>query len=108
MFENCQTPEEDRVLIRNFERPSQVYADCYTRNIFKLLDLTNADNTVNTVKLGKQFTDYGKPLPSDLETIGGINIDKETSALTDKLFLFMKNNKEDIFLTYYGNVNEKF
>lgn len=101
VFKICNTSELDRKLIQNFEKPSQMFAECYTRYIFKVLDLTNADNTVNTVKFAMYFTDFGKAIPADLETIGGSDIDKETSNLTEKLFLFLKNNKKDLLFIYY-------
>lgn len=56
---------------------------------------------MNTVKFAMYFTDFGKAIPADLETIGGSDIDKETSNLTEKLFLFLKNNKKDLLFIYY-------
>lgn len=102
VFKICNTSKLDRKLIQHFEQPTQMSAECYTRNIFKVLDLTNADNTVNTVKFAIYFTAFGKAIPFDLKTIGGFDIDKVTSNLAEKLFLFLKNNKKDLLFIYYN------
>lgn len=41
VFKICNTSELDRKLNQNFDKPSQMFAECYTKNIFKVLDLTN-------------------------------------------------------------------
>lgn len=108
LFETCHYPKSDQDLIKNFELPSHVQPDCFTRSFFKSVNMVKADDTVDTEKMAMQFTDYGKTVPAGLKKFGEYNIYKETSGLTEELFTFMKKYKDDFKYVFYGNAHETF
>lgn len=95
-------------MLKDFEKPSQEQAECFTRYLFKALNMEKPDHTVNTERMAQQFNDYGRPVPADMHKFAEYNIYKQTTALTEKLFISMKKYKDDIKFVLYGNAHETF
>lgn len=105
-FEWCKTPEDDRKLIRNFERPSKEQEKCFAKFMATNLDLLKEDQTLNAEKVAQQFTDYGLTPPEETKKMGGTNVDDDMFA--EKFFAFMKNHHRDISFAFHGNYDEKY
>lgn len=108
VFEQCKTPESDRVLLSNLEKPSSPdQATCFVKVAYRLAGFVSPDGTADTKKISQQFVDYGYPVPKDVADHGNINIEKDTEKFAQKAFAFYSNNRSGIKTVFFGIPSEE-
>lgn len=107
-FRSCDTPESDRILIRNLDKPSLAQAVCTTQFFWSVFGLIKEDRTLDVEKIMQQFVDYEIHIPEDTKTLKNINVDTQKEELALITFKWLGNNKEAIRLAYYGKGETAF